>query len=335
MLAATRPLTLEEMNVAFNIEKGQKSCDEVDLLAADSVGDYIKYICGLFISIINSKVYLLHQTAREFLESRRESTSSNVTDQSSRQLKSWKHSMEPSVSHLVLADMYLIRLMFDEPQHGARPLEDENSLAIGSGREGRKARLAIEQCDSKCNSEEICDELDTWDQQRGDTNGRVDCAPDNDWTTGYEGRNDLYEYASQNWAYHFRFAKEGSDAFADWSTLCSMESRWFSSLVRIHWVRNTDDWDWAQAPNRLEPIIVASFFGHDAILSRLMSEGASVNLPDNIGRTALFWAASRGHQSTVEKLLGSNAGQCEDKWRKTPLTVALCNGHDIIYKLLV
>ena len=60
VLAARRPLTLEEMNMAFNIEKGQKSCDEVDLLAAESVGGHIKYICGLFISIIDSKVYLLH-----------------------------------------------------------------------------------------------------------------------------------------------------------------------------------------------------------------------------------------------------------------------------------
>lgn len=105
--------------------------------------------------------------------------------------------------------------------------------------------------------------------------------------------------------------------------------------LRIHWFRDTDDWDRAQAPDRLEPIIVASFFGHDAILSRLISEVASVNLPDNIGRTAFFWAASRGHQSTVEKSLASNAGQFEDRWRKTPLTVALCNGHNAIDKSLV
>ena len=105
VLAATRPLTLEEMNMAFNIEKGQNSSDEVDLLPDESIRGHIKDICGLFISIIESKVYLLHQTAREFLESRRESTSSNVTDQSSRQLESWKHSMEPSVSHLVLANI--------------------------------------------------------------------------------------------------------------------------------------------------------------------------------------------------------------------------------------
>ena len=326
VLAATRPLTLEEMNMALNIEKGQKSCDEVDLLAAESVGGHIKYVCGLFISIIDSKVYLLHQTAREFLESRSESTSSNVTDQSSLQLKGWKHSMEPGVSHLVLADICLIRLMFDE---------DENSLAFGSSREGREGRPATEQCGRKDNSKEICDELDTWDQEREDKSGWVDSHTVYDWATSYEGRSDFDEYASKHWAYHFRFAKTGSDAFADWSSLCNMESRWFSKLVEFHWVRDTDDWERAQAPDRLEPIIVASFFGHDAILSRLISEGASVNLPDNIGRTALFWAASRGHQSTVEKLLASNAGQFEDKWRNTPLTVALRNGHDTIYKLLV
>ena len=49
----------------------------------------------------------------------------------------------------------------------------------------------------------------------------------------------------------------------------------------------------------------------------------------------MFWAASRGHQSTVKKLLASYAEQFEDKWRQTLLTVALYYRHDTIFKLLV
>ena len=55
MLAATRSLTLEEMNMAFKIEKGQISCNEV-VLRAESFRGHIKDICVLFRSIIDSKV---------------------------------------------------------------------------------------------------------------------------------------------------------------------------------------------------------------------------------------------------------------------------------------
>ena len=42
VLAATRPLTLEEMNMALNVKKGQKSRKEVDLQPDESFCKHIK-----------------------------------------------------------------------------------------------------------------------------------------------------------------------------------------------------------------------------------------------------------------------------------------------------
>ena len=48
-------------------------------------------LCGLFVKIIDQKVYLIHQTAREFLVSQ------------GQLLAKWKHAFDPVQSELVLA----------------------------------------------------------------------------------------------------------------------------------------------------------------------------------------------------------------------------------------
>ncbi len=67
IVAAVRPLTILKMNIAFNIQQGDKCLEAMDLDPEDALISNIKNICGLFVSVHNSQVYLLHQTAKEFL----------------------------------------------------------------------------------------------------------------------------------------------------------------------------------------------------------------------------------------------------------------------------
>lgn len=67
IVAAVRPLTVQEMNIAFNIKRGDKCFEAIDLDPEDTLISNIKNICALFVSVRNSRVYLLHQTAKEFL----------------------------------------------------------------------------------------------------------------------------------------------------------------------------------------------------------------------------------------------------------------------------
>nr|AFB35598.1 NACHT-ANK domain protein transcript variant 5 [Tuber melanosporum] len=66
VVAATRPLTLEEMNAAVKIKPDHKSIKDLGDLAA-GFDKSVKNLCGLFVRVIDSKIYLVHQTAREFL----------------------------------------------------------------------------------------------------------------------------------------------------------------------------------------------------------------------------------------------------------------------------
>ena len=87
--------------MALNIEEGQKSREEVDLDPEDSFRAHVRNLCGLFMSIINSKIYLIHQTTKEFLVS--EGATFQAPSYVDSCLGVWKHSLEPSESNLVLS----------------------------------------------------------------------------------------------------------------------------------------------------------------------------------------------------------------------------------------
>lgn len=67
VVAAERPLTLAEMDLALALQQHHKSYKDLDQRPSDRFKKYIRDLCGLFINIKDGKIYLLHQTAKEFL----------------------------------------------------------------------------------------------------------------------------------------------------------------------------------------------------------------------------------------------------------------------------
>ncbi len=65
-VSAVRPLTLREMNTAMTIEATCTSYNDLDLIPEEKCKVIIRNLCGLFVTIIDSRIYLIHQTAREF-----------------------------------------------------------------------------------------------------------------------------------------------------------------------------------------------------------------------------------------------------------------------------
>jgi hypothetical protein len=74
MVGAARPLTLQEMDVAFSLAT-QKDCKSYADLDRDEVHleTRIRNLCGLFVYVTDSRVQLIHQTAKEFLVQRKTS----------------------------------------------------------------------------------------------------------------------------------------------------------------------------------------------------------------------------------------------------------------------
>ncbi|KAN0075809.1 Sex-determining protein fem-1, partial [Elaphomyces granulatus] len=108
VVAAARPLTLGEMNVALALCEMTVS-DEFDLEPEQTFEATLKTNCGSFLDIKDSKVYLIHQSAKDFLL-RRDAAIENILP------PPWKGSLHISESNNVLAKLctsYLMLPRFD------------------------------------------------------------------------------------------------------------------------------------------------------------------------------------------------------------------------------
>ncbi|OQE21175.1 hypothetical protein PENSTE_c012G03144 [Penicillium steckii] len=116
VVAANRPLTLSEMNVALTIDDDHKSYEELeeDLDDKARFESTVRAIGGLFISIKDQRVYLIHQTARQFLLAE------------NKVLDSWKHSLDPVETELIMAKSCITFLMFTEFDDGFDWEETDN-----------------------------------------------------------------------------------------------------------------------------------------------------------------------------------------------------------------
>ncbi|PVH98093.1 hypothetical protein DM02DRAFT_673632 [Periconia macrospinosa] len=65
LVSTRRPLSLEELDVALEVNADTKSCRDLNLQHEDRKKS-IRGIYGLFIIIVKSRVLLIHKTAKEF-----------------------------------------------------------------------------------------------------------------------------------------------------------------------------------------------------------------------------------------------------------------------------
>ncbi|KND93164.1 Vegetative incompatibility protein HET-E-1 [Tolypocladium ophioglossoides CBS 100239] len=101
ILAASRPLTLSEMNVAVNMDNTLQYIHDLDLEDEEDFKSRLRSWCGLFISIHHGKIYFLHQTAREFLLASPTTFPSGLH---------WHHSITARQAHADLAELCVLYL---------------------------------------------------------------------------------------------------------------------------------------------------------------------------------------------------------------------------------
>ena len=111
MLAARRPLTIHEINTILALKKGSTSYTDLDLEAAEHISETIRNICGLFVTIRGSEVYLFHMTARNFLLRQIDNTSHLPAPSKSFR---WRQSFEIDHSNLIIAEACVDLLLLDE-----------------------------------------------------------------------------------------------------------------------------------------------------------------------------------------------------------------------------
>ncbi|PWW73086.1 NACHT-ANK domain protein transcript variant 3 [Tuber magnatum] len=98
---AARPLTLREMNAALRIKREHRSSEELGDMPVE-FKKIVKNWCGLFVRVIDSKIYLVHQTAREFL----------VKGSSGH--GNWQYTLSPVDYNFLLADICISYLSLED-----------------------------------------------------------------------------------------------------------------------------------------------------------------------------------------------------------------------------
>ena len=121
ILAAKRPLSLAEMNVAVHAHSASSYYD-MDLEDDEDFRKTLRNWCGLFVKIYDGKVEFLHQTAREFLLRKPSETPG--------QYCRWQGSMSIAQAHATIAESCVAYLNF--PDHDIEVPGDELSRTIAT-----------------------------------------------------------------------------------------------------------------------------------------------------------------------------------------------------------
>ncbi|KAF9893432.1 Nuclear factor NF-kappa-B p100 subunit [Aspergillus nanangensis] len=127
IVAAKRPLTVAEIDVALEIGSALRSSDVVlssykDLdLEGDKRKEWLRMACGLFVSIVDSQVYLIHQTAREFLI--QQGGGQSPSD------RRWRQSVNYQEAQRILSKICISHLLF--PDFDYRRYRDNREYSAG------------------------------------------------------------------------------------------------------------------------------------------------------------------------------------------------------------
>ncbi|KAB8360739.1 hypothetical protein FH972_024474 [Carpinus fangiana] len=117
VVAAYRPLTVRELNIAMEMDNTVESEEELEdrLETEENFRLTATNLCGLFISIVDSRVLLIHQTAKEFLIGKKSSLPNT---------KTWKDSLTLEDANIVVGEAcvrYLLVIGADKPVKHEHP----------------------------------------------------------------------------------------------------------------------------------------------------------------------------------------------------------------------
>ncbi|KAL6703253.1 hypothetical protein ACN47E_010041 [Coniothyrium glycines] len=325
ILAAKRPLSLAEMSVVLGFqaaeETGNTQANAFDLITPQvRFREYLRDLCGLFVVVVDGNVYLLHQTAREFLL--RPAKPDPCQGKEGSQLYVWKQSIDLVESNSFLAKICIKYLLSCLAQGNQTLLDYSTVNWIGHYQQSSaniRTQLAGEARDL-CSSPETCNQwlgVYTKDEHR--------YLPSTDSPLCIAAYFGLLEAVQLLLSEHGhnpsnkesrKKSKRGRSRAS--KTNVSTEVPFKSFLKKL---------SHKPSPPTLEKEI-----------STETSLAAYVNTVDSKeGRTPLFWAVSGGHEAVVKLLLDTGEVDVKkkdfDNW--TPLLDAVVRGNKVVAKMLI
>ncbi|KAJ8132161.1 hypothetical protein O1611_g1463 [Lasiodiplodia mahajangana] len=365
LLAAYRPLTLGEMQVALDITTDTTSLGNLDLEPDERFKIRLRELCGLFVTVHDKKVYFLHQTAREFLLPLSASPPSLTTS------TAWGHQFSIRRAHTVLAEsctVYMdlvnsltnVDMKADFLYYSAQTwadhfreasISDDAAIVLSALRisdptsksysvwskvhkrcrdtllEGGHTSLAIA---AALGHESVVKQLLNKSQinvNLADKNGRTPLH-----LAVFHGNEGVVKLLLRDSQINVNLADNEGQMPIHSALLYSDEA-----MVKLLLKDSQIDVNLANGKSQT-PINLAVLHGDEDMVKLLLGANQiNVNLADEYGQTPLYLAALKGHEAIVKLLL--NASQINvnlaDNHSQTPLYVATLNRHPAVVKLLL
>jgi ankyrin repeat protein len=346
ILGAKRPMSLAEMSVILAFRANDQACGtfpEDDIVSTDELEIHLRNICGLFVTVVDRRVYLLHQTAREFLS---QNTTHNPAEQlatasAPRQINvdqyAWRHSMNPTDSNSCLAEICISYLQSDIKEESGSLFEYCALYWVAHHNQSAKAcQMAMAKT-----TEDICLPSESnlrWIQ----IYNRDHSIPEIRYqlcllsALGLENavkmclsEHNLTATLLEN-EIHGRDGK-GRSPLA-WAAIKGHEA-----VVRLLVDSGKADVD-AMCDSHQTPLLYAVDYGNEAVVRLLISTGkADADLKDINGRTPLSYAAENGDESIVRLLINTRKINVDSKdaYGQTPLSFAARRGNEVVARLLI
>ena len=289
IVGAEVPLKIQELNVVMYIEDHHGSYKDLQCEEEDAFELRLKSICGLFVYTDQSRVFLIHQTAKEFLLW--------SPDISKASCGSWQHSLRPDESGSLLARACVCLLTFNEFENHPFDFVDRSNDNISD------SRVANSHGDSDIDDQTA----NSIKSDNMDFKGELD---------SFCITHKFFKYAAEYWPTHFNWAKpeEQDTLFLKVVQLCDTTSRQF--FLWFHVYRTSQD---QPLPSKIPDIVLATYLGFKALVKYLLRQGHYVNATDGHGATALNRA---GSVEIAWELLECNADIEAQIW-ETPWTTKI------------
>lgn len=364
LLASAKPLKLEEINLAFTIKPTHNSSEALVKSCQSDMEGAILGILGPLVRISDSTVSLVHQTAKEFLVTKKSEAAARSLSDACPRFSTI--TLENSALRMASACIqYLLLKEFSRTSHfTTTPSERSSSdLSSGSGSDSGSANQNLDLPGLAFFEEEGVDD-------KSDVNiGLVFHEPedlDAEMSQALASKHAFYRYSSLHWAEHLALCEDQapSEIKEGVRSLISLETKSCRNWLRFYRSEVADSPDIHSGstpltlaayfnlratliqvlenddPSQLErdqALLLGAKAGHSRIITVLLDADADPNYRVVRGQTALTEAAGHGHMECVIRLLKTEREGLRVKAEHvaTALELAASNGHHDIVKLFL
>ncbi|KAI9659868.1 MAG: hypothetical protein M1821_001220 [Bathelium mastoideum] len=316
VIGARRPLTIQEMAIALGIATTThpRPISEARL-NPHHLGNQVCQWCGLFIFINHSRIYLIHQTAKEFLICNSRPISFTF---------GWKHCLGLQEAEEEMTRISISFLCSEDVWSTGKPLVQKSMLAYD--------------IDDVLDEGNAIESLLVYTAKHWPDHFRDAKLPINDAVIAQISQ--LYDIDSTSyrlWFAVFWKIKRGFDKEPPKMDRVCLEAVLGHAKV-LEWILKSDQQYDINESNTTgaTALIWASEHGHDETVKTLLNIEADANARGGSYENALIAASARGHQKVVEILLDREADvNAQGGLYENALMAASVRGHQKVVEILL